>query len=269
VEDLFSFVYSIVFRDDGSCKHCVALLFALHDFCERHQDRGTEACTDKPCKWDRPRQGSNPVTTQNIDIGKKDIRDSYQPFSENAVDLHLRPSRDNLMKSLYKVCKKHGSVLTYTMDPPSDDSDGENDINNNNILLPDAIQKYKSEHNVVDKQEFLEYLCEIHTPEILRNIEAITKEQSDDPLWFENRKGRITASVMGSVLRCNMERLNENNYIVKRIQSSSSFFPHKPPIMGKRWKMLLETNTGSNILNLIKKQKFQRQVCQFLLHALL
>ncbi|XP_061190782.1 uncharacterized protein LOC133198830 [Saccostrea echinata] len=106
--------------DDGSCKHCVALLFALHDFSERHQDRGTKVCTDTPCKWDRPRQASNPVTTQNIDFGKKDIRDSYQPFSDNAIDLHLKPYRDNLMKSLYKVCKKHGSVLTYTMEPPYD-----------------------------------------------------------------------------------------------------------------------------------------------------
>jgi hypothetical protein len=55
------------------------------------------------------------------------------------------------MKSLYKVCKKHGSVLTYTMDPQSDDSDSENDINNYNLLLPNAIQKYKSEHNVVER----------------------------------------------------------------------------------------------------------------------
>jgi hypothetical protein len=47
LEGFISFVYFVVvaFRDDGSCKHRVALLFALHDFCERHQDLGTEACT--------------------------------------------------------------------------------------------------------------------------------------------------------------------------------------------------------------------------------
>ncbi|XP_061190721.1 uncharacterized protein LOC133198720 isoform X1 [Saccostrea echinata] len=137
------------------------------------------------------------------------------------------------MKSLYKVCKKHGSVLTYTMEPPSDESDSENDINNNQVLLPDDIQKYKSEHDIVERQEFLEYLCNIHTPEIIRNIESITKEQIDDPMWHEYRKGRITASIMGSVLKCNMERLNENNYIVKKIQSSATFFSTQATDYGK------------------------------------
>jgi hypothetical protein len=88
-------------------------------------------------------QGRDQILLQH-QIKDIHVRDSYQPFSENAVDLHLRPSRDNLVKSLYKVCKKHGAVLTCTMDPPSDDSDSENDINNNNLLLPDEPPTWRS-----------------------------------------------------------------------------------------------------------------------------
>ncbi|KAJ8310010.1 LOW QUALITY PROTEIN: hypothetical protein KUTeg_011875 [Tegillarca granosa] len=54
--------------DDGTCKHCVALLFAVAEFCERHQDRHTLVGTIMECKWDKPRTRSEPVEVNDIDV---------------------------------------------------------------------------------------------------------------------------------------------------------------------------------------------------------
>ena len=47
-------------RDDGGCKHVVALLFSLVEWSERHMDRNTATCTDVHCVWDRLRRESKP-----------------------------------------------------------------------------------------------------------------------------------------------------------------------------------------------------------------
>ncbi|CAG2212861.1 unnamed protein product [Mytilus edulis] len=46
--------------DDGSCKHVVALLFALSSFVSRHTDRHTLVGTDTICAWDKPKQETKP-----------------------------------------------------------------------------------------------------------------------------------------------------------------------------------------------------------------
>ncbi|XP_070557660.1 uncharacterized protein [Ptychodera flava] len=56
--------------EHGTCKHCVGLLFSLHDFDGRHKDRGTEMATDVPCKWDKPRKVSTPMEIDDIDVRK-------------------------------------------------------------------------------------------------------------------------------------------------------------------------------------------------------
>ena len=50
-------IHKICCRDNRTCKHCVALLFAVSDFCCRHKDRSTEVGTVVECVWDKPRNG--------------------------------------------------------------------------------------------------------------------------------------------------------------------------------------------------------------------
>ncbi|KAJ8307678.1 hypothetical protein KUTeg_014772 [Tegillarca granosa] len=47
--------------DNGTCKHCVALLFALQQWSTRHTDRHTVTGTDVTCVWDKPRKTSQPL----------------------------------------------------------------------------------------------------------------------------------------------------------------------------------------------------------------
>ena len=77
-------------RDDGGCKHVVALLFSLVEWSERHMDRNTATRTDAHCVRDRQRIESKP---QNLDdIGKSDIGGMhlyncyFQPIHDVAND---------------------------------------------------------------------------------------------------------------------------------------------------------------------------------------
>lgn len=47
-------------RDNGTCTQCVAFLFSLTSFWERHRDRGTEVGTDTQCVWNKPRIRNDP-----------------------------------------------------------------------------------------------------------------------------------------------------------------------------------------------------------------
>ncbi|XP_062581899.1 uncharacterized protein LOC134243679 [Saccostrea cucullata] len=59
--------------DDGSCKHCTALSFALAAFCDRHKDRHTEVGTDVKCVWDKPRKESKPCRVKEICISHRKV----------------------------------------------------------------------------------------------------------------------------------------------------------------------------------------------------
>ncbi|KAK3092354.1 hypothetical protein FSP39_001790 [Pinctada imbricata] len=52
--------------DDGFCKHCTVLLFALSSFIERHKERHTQVGTDVSCAWDKPRTSSCPVKIEDM-----------------------------------------------------------------------------------------------------------------------------------------------------------------------------------------------------------
>ena len=109
-------MYYLVY-DDGSCKHFVALLFALNSFHDRHKDRGTEVCTDRVCGWDKPRQTSNPVTIDNLQFRKKGNNcDRFKPISTRIDRLDVR-------SALISAFKSYGSVYLHTIESPSDDED--------------------------------------------------------------------------------------------------------------------------------------------------
>ena len=59
-ETLHFNVQYLLFRDDGDCKHVVALFFSLTLWPERHVDRNTETGTERKRKWVVPRKESKP-----------------------------------------------------------------------------------------------------------------------------------------------------------------------------------------------------------------
>ena len=142
------------------------------------------------------------------------------------------------------------SFFCHTVEYEHSSSDNESNNNGLDVTIPQTIEKYKSKYQVVERQNFLDNLCKVYTPEVIDSIEKKTRQQSGCDDWYVHRKGRITASVMGSVLNCNMEKLSDDNYIVKKVQcSSENVSQPKQQNMAKQWKVLQETSTVKCILN--------------------
>ncbi|XP_069109357.1 uncharacterized protein [Argopecten irradians] len=112
--------------DNGTCKHCVALLFSLSSFGTRHKDRSTEVCIDVECVWDKPRKTSEPMEIEHIDIRSDPSTSAPYVPTRNNYTPHLScTSQREVEKELYEMCKGTDGLLLQTLDPPSDEGEDE------------------------------------------------------------------------------------------------------------------------------------------------
>ncbi|XP_069116847.1 uncharacterized protein [Argopecten irradians] len=202
--------------DNGTCKHCVALLFGLGSFCTRHTDRNTEVGTDVTCVWDKPRQISKPMEIADIDVRS----DPSLPPPVTPVHVDYKPSVQvlpadlDIEKKFKSMCKGSGALLLETLYESDDDENG------NFIMLPtmsDVAKEVKPEST----EDFIRELRNTFNCETIRDIEEATRGQSENPEWFSHRKGRVTASNFFSVMHFRSTDANEN-YISKRIMGKNT-----------------------------------------------
>lgn len=60
-------IYDSIHRDDGSCKHIVALMYAVANFIHRNEAETQQTSTSLPCAWNKPRTTSGPLQILHID----------------------------------------------------------------------------------------------------------------------------------------------------------------------------------------------------------
>ncbi|XP_062577470.1 uncharacterized protein LOC134239315 [Saccostrea cucullata] len=202
--------------DNGACKHCVAFIFSLSSFCERHRDRSTEACTDIQCVWDKPRKKSVPSEISNIDLR---IDQSQQPSIvptlcnyDPRVPAQEIPSHE---KDFYNLCKGTDALVLQTL--YSEEFDSEDD---SETVLPSMTDAFK-DINSVDIDSVTNKLKDIFNSRVISEIEEVTVGQNQNFEWFEHRKGRITASLFSSV-KCFRFTDNTENYISKQIMGKTT-----------------------------------------------
>ena len=98
--------------DNGTCKHCRALLFTLDDFSKRHKDRHNEVGTDIPCVWTKPRKVSEPETINKI----RSTPSSTLPVELNPS--HYIPSSNSTLsnkeieKRVFNISKGNNSCFS-------------------------------------------------------------------------------------------------------------------------------------------------------------
>lgn len=205
--------------DNGTCKHCVAFIFSLSSFCERHRDRGTEVGTDMQCIWDKPRKKSNPQKISDIDMRVDQTHpqptsattDSYNPI------VPIQGPMANHERDFYELCRGTGALLLQTLYDESFVSDDDDD----NVVLPSMSDACKNMLPPYDIFSVTEKLKNIFDKKIITEIEDQTKGQDENQEWYEQRIGRITASHFSSVLHFRFTE-NEENYISKMIMRKTS-----------------------------------------------
>ncbi|XP_070560516.1 uncharacterized protein [Ptychodera flava] len=212
--------------DDGRCKHCIALLFALQDFNERHCDRSAETSTDQPCKWDVPRHTSRPMKILEIDFHHQ----SRQEITPEPTPQYYSPGTDHPLLSdreveiaiynLFKNESLHAGVLEV-IDPPTSPCTFDNDSTEAQPLtLIQTVDKFKETGNG-SCDAFITYLCENTSETDIKEVFHLTSEQSKSSEWFEYRKGRLTASVFHRAVHYQGDDLG--NYIVKAVVGEGTF----------------------------------------------
>lgn len=210
-------IYKYNYRDDGTCKHCVALLFAVRGFLDRHQDRNSEACTDRECVWDKPRKTSEPMEIIDIDVRKDQSTpvSNLVPTPRNYDPVGMTETLDarGIEKEFYNLLKGTNSLLLQTLDPPSDESS--DDDSSSIPTMQQAVQGQDHFKNIE------EHLKSVFNDKVIREIEVSTRGQSDNEDWYEHRQGRITASVFSSIMHFRFTDKPEN-YILKMIMSKRS-----------------------------------------------
>ena len=207
------YIFFVCFSDDGTCKHCTALLFAVADFSDRHFDRNTTVGTDEPCKWDQPRKVSAPSKIDDINITHDQIQDKVNPtLNTYQPSLYPDTSFESVETDIIKLCKDTGAVLLHLFDPlPGEDDSIENS-------LPTMVSVASKLNNSDTDESFLDILRANVTKDVILSIEKATSKQSKCDDWYKQRTGRITASIAYSV--CNFRDTNkENNYILKKIMN--------------------------------------------------
>lgn len=104
------------------------------------------------------------------------------------------------------------------------DCDSEEDETN----FPYFNEILKEAPKDISEDEFISYLQSTHSGEYINDVESKTRDQASNTEWFNHRNGRITASVMNNVVKCNMEKLKSDNYILRRIFNTNkcSFSTH-------------------------------------------
>ena len=102
------------------------------------------------------------------------------------------------------MSKRSFLQLIPKLDPEETDSASEDEDESN---LPQPLTAlYSGEYATLTKHQLKEKCSQLAkelqvTPEQCKELEKVTRNQSICPLWFEHRKGRITASKAHSVLK--------------------------------------------------------------------
>ncbi|XP_063412943.1 uncharacterized protein LOC134695595 [Mytilus trossulus] len=199
--------------DDGSCKHVVALLFALSYFVSRHTDRHTLVGTDTICAWDKPKQETRPSKIAELEYfsKKSDMKHTFNPVKQRET----HASKRDLQLKVYDLCKGSSAGFLKLVDPPSDESESDEETPE---YFSDMLRGFS------DSDDIMEYLHNKHDNTYIYNVEQGTIGQRDNPEWQKHRKCRITASVISNIMKCNFDQLSSNHYLVKNCLGTSISF---------------------------------------------
>jgi hypothetical protein len=165
----------------------VAFLFALNDFIQRHQDRGTETCTDVICKWDKPRKPSQPQLVSDLDFttpaSKKQCRVPSTPLAYEVKNEELEMDFVTLLQG--DTC-----VATHVLPMPE-----------KSAALPNFLDLLRSSGaQSVDEAVYL--MPPLVSADLRDAVEVATRGQATNTEWKRQRIGRLTASKFGAASRC-------------------------------------------------------------------
>ena len=188
----------------GSCNHVIGMLFRIEAAVAKGATR--PSTTSITCQWTIP-SGNKinlaPTKAEELYIVKskygkksteakvKSAKDSMNTYKPSLHKKHLSALKDveGLRNSLFSAIKENiqNSCLSEVMQGRSN----QGSVAKKTIPMPitSMVTNLLSHHHPSDILPLLKL-----TDEQCSTIEEVTRNQSDNPIWYEQRRGRITAS---------------------------------------------------------------------------
>ncbi|XP_058789699.1 uncharacterized protein LOC131663353 [Phymastichus coffea] len=192
----------------GGCKHAIALLMWVN--------RRTEepAPTEVKCYWKKSNLAK--VTTTNKYVAAVDLFEVTEIAQKKNID-------SQITRHLF-------------------------DINSNNHIKAVSLHQLMilfNEMKMNEADEFLKFAEKKIEKLMIVEVEKATKSQSDDPLWYECRYGRITASLIYEAAHCR----TADGSLVKKIIGAAKVFLSQAMQRGKdlEKQVLLKVKKKKNI----------------------
>ena len=196
---LYAFSYSITCKfiyissGDGSCKHVVAMLLGLEEILKENEP------TEAPMTWHKPTQvGCVPQEAKHLNF-KPEAKTSQPHYTYVYFNPGMRNYTNELEDMFVSMVLESGENCIGLTSFDKEDIAG--DVNN--YSLPKNIVEmctlYKMSTKTYSFDEFITFLKVNITNDDCNVITEKTIGQSDNDYWTEQRTGRLTASLFGSV----------------------------------------------------------------------
>ena len=173
------------------------------------------------------------------------------PPTKQAKSLAPPVDQQALLTTLYKV---HLSAAVFSVVPGFPQTKPSSQVEDEPNLPPLLTSLYDSKYLDLSEDELSEVSqCRLNdiqfTKEEAAFLEKSTKQQSNSSLWYDHRKGRITASVFGRVARC-----AERTYPTSLIKNIMQYTSISPSIPALNWGRKNEHRARVAYINTMKNQ---------------
>ena len=200
-------------------------MFSLADFCDRHRDRASVVGTDIQCRWNQSRKESRPVLAEDLDFRRDKSTPLPKALSQFNPIAHIsNEKRENNKQQLLKILRTTTPRAVLLKSYPSIDSQNPNVRSTQTTGLPtiaSMAQDYKVANAISvinNTDDFSSYCLSLLGDSSRAAIAAIPQGSHS---WLEQRKHRLTASVMKNVVHFTKYH-TANNYLTRKISSTDS-----------------------------------------------
>ncbi|XP_063859289.1 uncharacterized protein LOC135100387 isoform X1 [Scylla paramamosain] len=199
--------------DDGSCKHVVALMFAIEDFVSRRGDHASApTCTDLPCMWNKPRRNTKQIKAVDLDHRMDTSTTcSITPRSEHYRACSFVPNF-NPGESFHAFMAQHASRKCYEQ-----------------VLFPDRLNRQLPTITELAGEfsksrsalPFVDFVKQHLGNADMDFIQSKTHAQYKSRMWKDQRVGALTSTTFHKAVH--YRDSESNNYIVNEIMGLSGF----------------------------------------------
>ncbi|CAC5383038.1 unnamed protein product [Mytilus coruscus] len=200
--------------------------------------------TDKAAKWVNPVRTSAPAKITSLDLRSEPTGEPpIKPTSD-----HYKPSCHNMSphaveKEMLRLIKSENlpACAAYVL---SDSSGSEYDFECLPVNMLDLATQFNNDDSSYDSIEsFIEHIHRNIPDNYFTDIFEKTISQSDSDLWFYQRHGRITASILYTSSCLHFSGRNPDGHLVKLFLGLANSVNSDLPALrhGKNMNMLLES----------------------------